>query len=118
MNREDFDKLSLLLVTYRDLTAQLVEFLELDSFEKLEDAFNARQDIISEIETISFIASDFKGICENISLLPLQKKLTLLMNEKKSIIKSQINNLEGSKTANKNYSKGFSIDSLYFNKKI
>lgn len=118
MDREGFGRLKQLLVAYRDLTAQLIELLELDSFDKLEDAFNSRENIISEIETINFTSSDFKQICDSISLLPLQKKLTLLMNEKKSIVKNQISNLEGSKTANKNYSKGFSIDALYFNKKI
>lgn len=118
MDSESVDRLKRLLVTYRDLTAELIELLELNNFDKLEYTFNFRQNIISEIDTINFSASDFKQICDGISLLPLQKKLTLLMNEKKSIVKNQINNLEGSKTANKNYSKGFSIDSLYFNKKI
>lgn len=118
MNTEDFHKLKMLLVKYHELTSKLIELLEMDNFDNIQDVFALRQNIISEIDTISFDVKDFKQISESISLLPLQKKLTLLMNEKKSKVKSEINNLEGTKIANKNYNKGFSIDSLYFNKKI
>jgi len=118
MKPEGIDRLKELLIQYKNFTSQLIELLEKNDFDNLESVLDLRQNIIIEVNKIDFDASEFKKISDSISILPLQKKLTLLMNEKKSIVKKQINSLEGSKVANKNYSKGFSIDSLYFNKKI
>lgn len=118
MNGESHSNLKQLLDEYCILTCKLIEVLEKDEFNLLEQYFEYRQSIISKIDKMDFNPLVFKQICENNSLLVLQKKLTLLMNEKKCGIKNQINNLEGTKLASRNYKKDFSIDSLYFNKKI
>lgn len=118
MNSQEVVILKEQLIRFKILTAHLIELLEKNDFDSIENIFQLRQNVIDIIETISFKQSDFKIICEEIGILPVQKKLILLMNEKKTNLKCAINNLKNSKMANINYNKGYSIDSLYFNKKI
>ncbi len=106
------------LIQYKTLTIRLIELLERNEFESLESVFQLRQDVIEVINKLHFNNSEFKMICDEISLLQFQKKLTLLMYDKKAKIKIEINNLKNTKIANIEYNRGNSIDSLYFNKRI
>lgn len=118
MHHVELELLKTQLIKYKELTAKLIELIEGNKFDSLEHVFQLRQDVIEVVDDLQFKTTDFKVICDEISLLPLQKKLTLLMHEKKAEIKNEINNLKNTKVANSNYNKGYSVDSLYFNKKI
>lgn len=114
----EIQDLKLYLKEFRELTIKLIDLLESNNFEKLEEVLFSRDEIICKINQLKSNSEIFKELSENINLLPLQQKLTILMNKKRADLRNKLINLEDNKTASKNYSKKFSIDSLYFNKKI
>jgi c-di-GMP-binding flagellar brake protein YcgR len=115
---EEKNKLEALLLQYNALTLNLIELLENDDFDSLERVFDLRQKVISNIDNIEFDSIDFKNVCKEVDLLPLQQRLTIIINKKKAMLKNEINNLEVTRIANKSYKTEHSIDSLYFNEKI
>jgi len=40
------------------------------------------------------------------------------MQDKRSYLRKEMDSLSASKNANRNYTRGFNVDSLFFNKKI
>ncbi len=118
MKVEEKSELETLLFQYKALTLNLIELLEKDDFESLERIFDLRQKVIFNIEKIDFDSKDFKNVCKEINLLPLQQRLTIMINKKKAVVKNEINNLEVTRVANKGYNREQSIDSLYISKKI
>jgi len=115
---EEKNKLEALLLQYKALTVNLIELLEKDDFDSLERVFDLRQKVIFNIDKIDFDSKYFKNVCKEIDLLPLQQRLTIMINKKKAVVKNEINNLEVTRVANKGYHREQSIDSLYISKKI
>jgi len=118
MGIEEIQSLKLLLKDFKALTVKLIAELENNLYDNLEEILHKRQEIIIEINKINYTSDIFKELCVNMNVIQLEHKATMLMNDKKNILKKELSQVEGSKTANKNYNKRFSVDSLYFNKKI
>lgn len=103
---------------YRDISIKLIECMEKEDYDSLEALLNERQRIIENIEEISYSKEEFTKICKRFDILILQKRLSDLMNEKRTKVKRELESLNESKNARKNYNRSYSIDSMYFNKKI
>lgn len=118
MRVEDIKQLKLCLNEFKELTVRLIECLEKEKYEELDTFFNAREEVIKSINNLQLDREVFRQICISMNIVLLQQKLLKLMIEKKSSLKKEIETLEGSKIANKNYKKKFISDSIYFNEKI
>ncbi|WP_032121992.1 flagellar protein FliT [Clostridium amazonitimonense] len=103
---------------YREKTLKSIELIEKEDLEPLDDILNSRQGIIDSIENLQYKKEDFINLCEEFKIMQLQKRLTEVMNEKKMQYRIEIDKIKESKNANKSYNKQFSVDSIYFNKKI
>lgn len=118
MKVEDVSKLKGYLMEFRDKTIELIAILESDNYDSLEETLNVREKVIEAINLITYDNKVFKELCLSLKILPLQQKLQLIMNQKKSILQEDINRISSNASANKSYNKAFSVDSLYLSKKI
>lgn len=103
---------------FKDLTIRLIDCLEKEDYDSLETLFNDRQTVIDEINKLKYPKESFKSICMELQLMPLQQKLTMLMNQRKVEAKQELEKLSASKIATKNYNTKQKVDPLFFNKKI
>lgn len=110
--------LKIKLKEYRDITVELISNVEKDNFHLLDELLSHRQNIIDEIDRISYSKDEFLNLCKELDILVLQQKLVKLMNEKKANLRNDIDTLANSQNANKSYNKRFTADSVFFNKKI
>lgn len=106
------------LKEYEKITKQLIECLEKDNFDDLDNLFDKRDTVISEISSTSYDQSEFKAIAEQLGLLSLENDLNNKVDEKRKDVISKMDGINKSKIANKNYYKKNYEDSLLFNKKI
>lgn len=106
------------LENFKIITLKLIEELEKDNFDELDSLLNLRQLEIDKMDNINYTKEEFKKLCMEYKILALQERLTKLMNQKRMEVRNEIDKLSEAKSANKSYNKRFSIDSIYFNKKI
>ncbi|MBU3202952.1 hypothetical protein [Clostridium algidicarnis] len=118
MNIKEVKILKSHLTEYKEVTLDLIKALEEDNIDKLDPLLEKRQDLINHIESQEYDNEIFKDLCTSLKIIPLQSKLSTMLNEKKSEVKEEIDNIADLKSASKSYNKRFSVDSIYFNKKI
>jgi len=118
MNIKEVKILKAHLMEYKEITLALIKALEEDNIDELDLLLENRQDLINHIETYEYDKEVFKDLCINLKIIPLQSKLSTMLNEKKSEVKEEIDKLVELKSVSKSYNKRFSVDSIYFNKKI
>lgn len=106
------------LKEYKNITLDIINSLEKEDYDALEQLISSRQNIINTIDKLSYSKEEFIRICKELDILMLQQKLIKLMNEKKATLRNNMNNLATSQNANKSYNKRYSVDSIFFNKKI
>lgn len=106
------------LASYRATTLKLIDSMEREDFESLENLINERQALIDDMNNMCYTQEEFKEICGKLEIMLLQQKLNKLMSEKRADLRNKIDSIATSKNANKSYNKSFSVDSIYFNKKI
>ncbi|WML35499.1 flagellar protein FliT [Clostridium sp. OS1-26] len=105
-----------LLNQYKECTLQLISIVESELYDDIEGLIEKRENIIDKINSIEHTKEEFSRIVKDLQILILQKRLTDLMNEKKSKIKNELNSIAKNKSARKSYNKKSSVDSLFFNK--
>lgn len=106
------------LIRFKDLTINLINCLEKEEYEDLEVLFNDRQTVIDDISKLSYSKENFKAITNELQIMPLQQKLTMLMNQRRGEVKQELDKMSASKTASKSYNTKHNVDALFFNKKI
>jgi hypothetical protein len=106
------------LLSFQHLTVSIIKALEEENYDTLESILNGRQNIINEIEGLTYTQEQFFMISSEFKLTDLENMLNKLLNEKKQNVRAQIDKIKVIKNANNNYQKGFKPDSLFFNKKI
>jgi len=117
--KENFSgSLEAALNKYKLTTISLVDSLEKDDYDSLEELISERQRLISSMSTMSYSKEKFKKLCDEMEIVLLQHKLDNLMQDKRSYLRKEMDSLSASKNANRNYTRGFNVDSLFFNKKI
>lgn len=106
------------LQDYSKDTLKAIELLEKEDLDSLGSVLDSRQDIINCIEILDYTKDDFINISKRFKIVELQKRLSEVMIEKKLEYKKEIGKIKDKKDVNKSYTKEFSVDSIYFNKKI
>ncbi|NMM61277.1 flagellar protein FliT [Clostridium sp. P21] len=107
-----------LLNQYREYTLKLINVVEEELYDDVEGLLTKREHIIDQINSNQHTKDEFSKVAKDLQILILQKKLTDLMNQKKSKIKNKLKSMAKNKSARKSYNKKFSVDSLFFNKKM
>jgi len=115
---KDQNTLEAVLNQYTAITIKLIDSLENDDYDSLEGLINERQKLINTMSNMDYSKDEFKAQCNKLEIVMLQHKLDSLMVNKRSILRKEMDNLSASKNANRNYTKGFNVDSFFFNKKI
>ncbi len=113
-----YEELKTCLLDYKEKTLKAIALVEKDDLDALEKILDSRQNIIEHMENLNYTQDEFIGFCKEFDIMPLQKRLTEIMNRKKLEYRKEMDNLNEIKTANKSYNKRFAVDSIYFNKKI
>jgi len=117
--KENFSSsLEAALEKYKNTTVKLIDSLENDNYDSLEGLIAERQKLINVMSSMSYSKEEFKELCDKLEVVLLQHKLDNLMQDKRSFLRKEMDNLSVSKNANRNYTRGFNADSLFFNKKI
>jgi hypothetical protein len=111
------DQLREELGNFKEITMELIDSLNNEAYDELDVLFNKRQESINAMENLEYSKQEFAIICEESNITKLQQELTVLLEEKKSVLKSKIDKFSEQKNANKSYNNKFSVDSIYFNKK-
>lgn len=106
------------LINYKDATIMLIKALEEHKFDSLEVLLEKRQGFINNINSRSYTKGEFIELSSELELSKLEDRLIKLMNEKLEETKKSINEFSKSKSARKSYNNKFSVDPLYYNKKI
>ncbi len=104
------------LLEYKKLTMECINLCENEDFDELKNSIDKRYEIIRSINEFSYSKSEFKNICEELRVVELEKKLNILMEERKSKLKNQMSNVTNSKRAHNVYNKSF-INTSHFLKK-
>lgn len=105
------------LINYKNLTLELITSVEKEDYDSLDSLLSDRQNVIEEINKLTYSKEEFLCLCRNLDILVLNQKLIKISSEKKSSIRKHIDELRVSKNANKSYNKRFAVDSVFFNKK-
>lgn len=115
-------KLKEKLQDYKDITLQLVSCLKAEYYDTLDELLNKRQDIIYEIDKLSYKREEFKSICDELDIEVLEKKLNALMVENSNRVKESLKKAIEGKNVNRSYRPGYNknsyVDSLYISKKV
>lgn len=106
------------LTKYKDTTLEIIKAVEDENYDLLEGLISKRGEIINSIEKLNYSKEEFKAICMDLKILFFQNNLNKFMNEKKVKIKRQLESMDDNKNARNSYNKKFSVDSIFFNKKI
>lgn len=115
---KDNENLKDIMNNFKELTLMLITSVENEEYDRLDFLINERQKLIDKMELLNYTREEFKEVCIGLQILPLQQKLTTIMNSSKNKIRNELDKMATSKTANKNYNKGFKVDAIFFNKQI
>lgn len=103
---------------YMSLTNEMKNSLLKDDFLILEELFNKRQGLIDYYIGNDFLAKEFAKAIKESDIVTLEEEVGTLIEDKKSKIKASMEELLISKNANQKYKSQFSVDPIFFNKKI
>ncbi|EJP6470965.1 flagellar protein FliT [Clostridium sporogenes] len=107
------DELRSKLIKFREITLNIIDYLEKEDYDSPENLLEERENIIKEINNLNYKKEEFKKVGAELELLLIEKKLQSLMIEKKTKVKLKLKKASENKEANKNYStKQFSKESI------
>jgi hypothetical protein len=116
--KEQLKVLKKCLVGFQDLTIKLIESIEKEEYDNLEMLFQQRDTLINQMNILEYSKENFKELSHELQLMPLQQKLSLIINKSRTGIRQELDKLTASKTANKSYNTKYKVDPLFFNKQI
>jgi hypothetical protein len=116
--KEQLKELKKCLVEFKNLTIKLIECTEKEEYDNLEILFHQRDTLIHQMDELEYSKDNFKELSYELQLMPLQQKLTLIINKKRTCTRQELGKLSASKTANKSYNIKYKADPLFFNKRI
>lgn len=109
-----------LVSEYRDKTVDMLKVIEEEKYDKLNDLIQERQEILNifkenpENYSINEITKEF----EDNNLFSLDKEVIELTKKHFIDVKEKLESINSNMGINKAYKKGFSGNSIFFNKKI
>ncbi|MCS4454479.1 hypothetical protein JTT00_05000 [Clostridium botulinum] len=72
------NKLKEQLINYRELTLEIIQILEKEDYDAPKDLLNERQNIINNINKLSYTKEEFKNINYELDLMFVEKNFKLL----------------------------------------
>jgi hypothetical protein len=106
------------LNSLRNITVELIGFIEKEQYDNLDELLNNRQSLIDSMKALKYEANEFNELCSKYEIPGLEKKLTGVLTDKQSELKLKMSNITQGKSAVKNYNKKQYVDSVFFTKKI
>jgi len=106
------------LMEFRNLTIKCINLCDNEDFNGLKDLIDKRQELIDSFSEFSYSSIEFKKNSQELNIVEYEKKLNKLMEEKKSKLKSQMNNVTNSKKAHNVYNKGFTNTAHFLEKRM
>jgi hypothetical protein len=103
---------------YRNLSLRLIEELQRENYDVLDKLLIERQEIIDRCILINYPKEKFQELMDELGLQSLDIEIKELMASKRDEVKGMINKLADQRNAHKSYNSKFSVDSIYFNKKL
>ncbi|ACA56133.1 flagellar protein FliT [Clostridium botulinum] len=97
------NKLKEQLINYRELTLEMIQILEKEDYDAPKELLNERQNIINNINRLSYTKEEFKNINDELDLMLVEKKLQVIMLKRRAELKQKLNNASDSKEAAKSY---------------
>ncbi|APH18042.1 hypothetical protein N496_12950 [Clostridium botulinum A2B3 87] len=97
------NKLKEQLINYRELTLEIIQTLEKGDYDAPKELLNERQNIINNINKLSYTKEEFKNIDYELDLMLVEKKLQTIMLKRKAELKQKLNNASDTKEAAKSY---------------
>lgn len=111
-------KIKSCLKQYKEITLALINLLQTEEYDLLDGLLDNRQNLIDEISQMSYTKATMNKIYKELQIQQLQDELNMVMNKKREEVKVNIEILIAKKNATKEYTNGFKVESLFFNKKI
>ncbi len=85
------NKLKEQLINYRELTLEIIQILEKEDYDAPKELLNERQNIINNINKLSYTKEEFKNINYELDLMLVEKKLQTIMLKRKAELKQKLN---------------------------
>jgi hypothetical protein len=111
------EKLQICLEYFKKYTIEMIFNLRNDDINNFEVALEKREQIIEKINNLNFDRIEFKEICEEFGVVPINDELSKIVNYKKDEMKEKILRLKKSQNANNIY-QSISSGSNIFSKKV
>ncbi|MGH4121132.1 hypothetical protein [Clostridium sp.] len=111
-------ELKQMLVQFKQVTVELIKVLKQDEIYKLDELLNSRQTVIENMEKFQCSTEEFRKLCSELDILNAEKELSELMLEKKESTKCELDKIQVTRSANRNYNKSFYANSGTFDKQI
>lgn len=103
---------------YKNITEKVKVSLVNEKYEEISDLLNQREEIIKDINKLSYKKEEFISIANDIKLFDLDREMNAMLNEKKNEFENKYINIRKSKAAANKYRKKFSVNPFYISKKI
>jgi len=111
-------ELKIYLERFRECSLNIIDIVEKEAYEELEGKIEERQRIIDSINELNYSDEDTSQFFQDIELITLSEKINNIINNKKAMLKAQIEENAAKKNASNNYNKSFNNNFHVFSKKV
>ncbi|GEM_PF-4472763 len=114
----DNNNLKELLEIYKNLTEKIITSIEHEELEVMEELFLQREEIINQIDTLTYTKQQFINIAEEFNLKTLEEKLNSIYMKKKDDTYNEMQSNKEKMNANKIYTRNASRKISFLDQKI
>lgn len=107
-----------LLDIYKNLTENIITSIEHEELEVMEELFLQREEIINQIDTLTYEKQQFINIAEEFNLKTLEEKLNSIYMKKKDDTYNEMQSNKEKMNANKIYTRNASRKISFLDQKI
>lgn len=97
-----------LLLEYKGITEEFIKVIEEENYEiQGKELLSKREELLSELKIMDFDKKELVEVSNNLDLMMLEEKASVLLNTEKNKTKEEIFNLKNNHNAVKTYGVGF-----------
>lgn len=97
-----------LLLEYKGITEEFIKVIEEENYEiQGKELLSKREELLSELKIMDFDKKELVEVWNNLDLMMLEEKASVLLNTEKNKTKEEIFNLKNNHNAVKTYGVGF-----------
>lgn len=112
------NNLNELLETYKNLTGNIITSIEDEELEVMEELFLQREEIINQIDSLTYTKQQFINIAEEFNLKTIEEKLNSIYIKKKDDTYNEMQINKEKMNANKSYTRNASRKISFLDEKI